>query len=97
MKTPCDAHEFMGQKAPFDDCGACQATTRVVQNAQTPSALEVLRQAFEAHGGCGDNSCLVYKRGGMATNGGCCCFDLLPQPQRMKVHRIIRAAKQVLR
>ena len=23
--------------------------------------------------GCGDNSCVVAKPGGMGTNGGCCC------------------------
>jgi hypothetical protein len=24
---------------------------------------------------CGDNSCSIWRRGGMGTNGGCRCFD----------------------
>lgn len=37
----------------------------------TPERLKELSAAFA---GCGDNSCLVKKPIGMATNGGCRCF-----------------------
>ncbi len=36
------------------------------------SIKEILFRDFE---GCGDNSCLVKKPKGMATNGGCRCKD----------------------
>lgn len=29
--------------------------------------------------GCGDNSCVFGSPGGMATNGGCICFELMPR------------------
>jgi len=36
------------------------------------SIKEILFKGFQ---GCGDNSCLVKKPKGMATNGGCRCKD----------------------
>lgn len=43
-----------------------------------------------AHLDCGDNSCLYRDRtqsGGMRTNGGCSCFDMLPINKRRFVER----------
>jgi len=39
--------------------------------------------------GCGDNSCKLVKPVGMATNGGCRCFDGLPQSKRINIQRFI--------
>jgi len=36
------------------------------------SIKDILFKDFE---GCGDNSCLVKKPSGMATNGGCRCME----------------------
>jgi hypothetical protein len=42
---------------------------------------------------CGDNSCLfALKKGGMRTNGGCCCFDTRNQIETR--HLIYRLAKE---
>jgi len=32
--------------------------------------------------GCGDNSCVIHKPTGMATNGGCQCLKALSSDQR---------------
>ena len=46
--------------------------------------------------GCGDNSCVWGSPGGMATNGGCRCFDGLDinarQARRMEVHSLRASA-----
>ena len=35
--------------------------------------------------GCGDSSCLIEKPKGMATNGGCRCFDVFPSRRKGRV------------
>lgn len=44
--------------------------------------------------GCGDNSCIFRKPRGMATNGGCRCFEALPHPLRWLTYRFVRAAME---
>jgi len=46
---------------------------------------------------CGDNSCLFRDRtkpGGMRTNGGCSCFDDLPQKKRLFVNKMLWTIKK---
>ncbi len=44
--------------------------------------------------GCGDNSCLIAKPKGMATNGGCRCFNGMRQADRIWVQKTILALQQ---
>jgi hypothetical protein len=44
--------------------------------AELEGAMSAYRQF-----GCGDNSCVFGSPGGMATNGGCRCFELLPRDE----------------
>lgn len=38
--------------------------------------------------GCGDNSCLIQRPKGQATNGGCRCFDnITDRNERLKLKR----------
>jgi hypothetical protein len=43
-----------------------------------PLSIDEVRKVFEHAQGCGDNSCNWVKPHGMATNGGCRCFDKRP-------------------
>lgn len=44
----------------------------------TKAALEAFEASLDGIGGCSDSSCLVKKRVGMCTNGGCRCFSYEP-------------------
>lgn len=51
--------------------------------------------------GCGDNSCVFGSPGGMATNGGCRCFEEMPRtPEgrtaRLRLTRGVLALRQAL-
>ena len=41
--------------------------------------------------GCGDNSCMFGRMGGMATNGGCRCLEELPR-HKHTLRRALQAA-----
>lgn len=38
-------------------------------------ALAEYDHGMEAIGGCGDGGCVVFRRKGMHTNGGCRCYE----------------------
>lgn len=45
---------------------------------------------------CRDNSCLIWPKSipkGMATNGGCCCFEGMGSADRMRWQQIVRLLK----
>ena len=48
---------------------------------------DIDRARSRATHGCGDNSCMVHKPSGMATNGGCRCWDV-------SQHKLFRHAAQ---
>jgi hypothetical protein len=45
--------------------------------------LDQLKANLAQLGGCGDGGCIIHRRGGQHTNGGCHC-----DRDRMKMHRI---------
>ena len=47
-----------------------------------------LEEKLEAIGGCGDGNCIVHRRGGMHTNGGCRCLT-----NHIKAQRVVHAYK----
>ena len=51
-------------------------------------AKETLDKRLVEIGGCGDGNCIVHKRGGMHTNGGCRCWK-----DGIKMQQVLRAYK----
>ncbi len=54
---------------------------------------EAAKALWESLEGCGDHSCLLKRPKGMATNGGCRCFDSLPADERRAMRRVLRFAR----
>lgn len=47
--------------------------------------------------GCGDGGCVVYRRGGMHTNGGCRCVYRMDHAREREVARLLRMAQELSR
>jgi hypothetical protein len=68
---------------------------------------ETLAAVYEDLSGCGDSSCLFKRPRGMATNGGCRCYDHVSAPgptlarfvtassARQWLHRVLQIARAV--
>lgn len=62
---------------------------------QERDALRGVLERASQYVGCGDNSCLFRKPKGMATNGGCRCFERNGQQKPGQVAALAALYRQV--